>query len=199
MIALILFWVAVFLIVYTYIGFPLVIILRGLLWGHPYKEDEQLKISPFVSIVISAYNEAKSIGAKLDNILSMDYPRDYLKVVIASDGSTDGTDAIVQRYKEYGVKLLSLPRLGKAAALNAAVNASSGDILVFSDANSMYKADAIQELVRPFADPKVGGAAGNQVYRTATAGGSTTDGEHAYWNFDRMLKQNQSKSGNTLA
>jgi cellulose synthase/poly-beta-1,6-N-acetylglucosamine synthase-like glycosyltransferase len=97
------------------------------------------------------------------------------------------------------VKLLSLPRLGKAAALNAAVTASSGDILVFSDANSMYKVDAIRELVRPFADPKVGGAAGNQVYRTSTAGGSTTDGEHAYWNFDRMLKQNQSKSGSTLA
>jgi len=198
MIALILFWVAVFLVVYTYMGFPLGVVLRGILWGRPYKHEE-LTTLPVVSIMIAAYNEAKSIGAKLDNILSMDYPRDYLKVVIASDGSTDGTDAIVQRYKEYGVKLLSLPRLGKAAALNAAVNASSGDILVFSDANSMYKADAIQELVRPFADPKVGGAAGNQVYRTATAGGSTTDGEHAYWNFDRMLKQNQSKSGNTLA
>ena len=198
MIALILFWVAVFLVVYTYMGFPLSVVLRGMLWGRPYKHEE-LTALPVVSIVISAYNEAKSIGAKLDNVLSMDYPRDFLEVVIASDGSTDGTDAIVERYKEYGVKLLSLPRLGKAAALNAAVTASSGDILVFSDANSMYKVDAIRELVRPFADPKVGGAAGNQVYRTSTAGGSTTDGEHAYWNFDRMLKQNQSKSGSTLA
>ena len=198
MIALILFWVAAFLIVYTYIGFPLGIVLRGLLWGRPYKHEE-LTIPPSVSIVISAYNEAKSIAAKLDNILSMEYPRDRLEVVIASDGSTDGTDAIVERYKDHGVKLLSLPRVGKAAALNAAVNACSGEILVFSDANSMYKADAIQKLVRPFADPKVGGVAGNQIYKTEVSGGSSSDGERAYWNFDRTLKQFQGKSGNTLA
>lgn len=198
MIALILFWVSVFLIVYTYVGFPLGVILRGLIWGHPYKQKE-LTASPTVSIVISAYNEAKSIGAKLDNILSMDYDRDCLEVVIASDGSTDGTDAIVESYKEHGVKLISLPRVGKAAALNAAVEASSGDILVFSDANSMYKDDAIQKLVNPFGDPNVGGVAGNQIYRTEVTGGSTTDGERAYWNFDRTLKQFQGKSGNTLA
>ena len=198
MITLILFWVAVFLIVYTYIGFPLGVVLRGLLWAHPYK-DEELTNPPTVSIVISAYNEAKSIAAKLDNILSIEYPRDRLEVVIASDGSTDGTEAIVDRYKEHGVKLLSLPRVGKAAALNSAVNAASGEILVFSDANSMYKADSIQKLVRPFGDPKVGGVAGNQIYKTAVSGGASVDGEHAYWSFDRMLKQFQGKSGNTLA
>jgi cellulose synthase/poly-beta-1,6-N-acetylglucosamine synthase-like glycosyltransferase len=198
MIGLIIFWTAVVLIVYTYIGFPLSVVLRGLFWGHPYKNDEL--ITPLsVSIVISAYNEAKSIGAKLDNILSLEYPRDCLEVIIASDGSTDGTDAIVQKYEKHGVKLLSLSRVGKAAALNAAVNAASGEILVFSDANSMYKTDAIQYLVRPFADPIVGGVAGNQVYRTEGSSGSSSDGERAYWNFDRMLKQFQGKSGNTLA
>lgn len=198
MISLIIFWAAVVLIVYTYIGFPLGVILRGLFWGRPYKHDE-LTTAPSVSIVISAYNEARSIGAKLDNILSLEYPRDCLEVIIASDGSTDGTDAIVKQYKEYGVKLLSLSRVGKAAALNTAVNAASGEILVFSDANSMYKTDAIEQLVRPFGDPTVGGVAGNQVYRTEGSGGSSTDGERAYWNFDRMLKQYQGKSGNTLA
>ena len=198
MIALILFWVAAFFIIYTYIGFPLGVVLRGLFWSFPYKHEEPTN-PPAVSVVISAYNEEKSIAAKLDNILSMEYPRDCLEVVIASDGSTDGTDAIVERYKEHGVKLLSLPRVGKAAALNVAVNASSGKLLVFSDANSMYKADAIQKLVRPFGDPEVGGVAGNQIYRTEVAGGSSIDGERAYWNFDRMLKQFQGKSGNTLA
>lgn len=198
MIALILFWVAAALVVYTYIGFPLGVVLRGLLWGRPYKQREITDL-PSVSIVISAYNEAKSIGKKLDNILSMQYPRDRLNIVIASDGSTDGTDAIIERYQEYGVNLLSLPRVGKAAALNAAVNASPGEILVFSDANSIYKADAIQQLVKPFGDPTVGGVAGNQVYRVETSGGSSVDGERAYWNFDRMLKQFQGRSGNTLA
>jgi cellulose synthase/poly-beta-1,6-N-acetylglucosamine synthase-like glycosyltransferase len=198
MIALILFWVAAFFIAYTYIGFPLGIVLRGLLWSSPYKHEEPTN-PPTVSIVISAYNEAKTIAAKLDNILSIEYPQDRLDIVIASDGSTDGTDNLIKQYKEQGVRLLSLPRVGKAAALNAAVNASSGEILIFSDANSMYRADAIQQLVRPFADPKVGGVAGNQVYKTRVSGSSSTDGERAYWNFDRMLKQYQSKSGNTLA
>jgi cellulose synthase/poly-beta-1,6-N-acetylglucosamine synthase-like glycosyltransferase len=198
MITLLLFWIAVFLIVYTYIGFPLGVVLRGLLWGRPYKQ-EALTNLPAISIVISAYNEARSIEAKLHNILSMEYPRDRLEVVIASDGSTDGTDAIVEEYKDKGVKLLSLPRIGKAAALNAAVNAASGEILVFSDANSMYKADAIQKLVQPFANPQVGGVAGNQVYKMKNSRSSSIDGEHAYWNFDRMLKKFQSKSGNTLA
>jgi cellulose synthase/poly-beta-1,6-N-acetylglucosamine synthase-like glycosyltransferase len=174
------------------------VVLRGLFWGRPYKHDE-LTTAPSVSIVISAYNEARSIGAKLDNILSMEYPRECLEVIIASDGSTDGTDAIIEKYKQYRVKLLSLPRVGKAAALNAAVNAASGDILVFSDANSMYKTDAIKQLVQPFGDPKVGGVAGNQIYRTEGSGGSSIDGERAYWNFDRMLKQFQGNSGNTLA
>jgi cellulose synthase/poly-beta-1,6-N-acetylglucosamine synthase-like glycosyltransferase len=198
MIALFIFWTAVFLIVYTYVGFPLLVVLRGMLWGRPFK-DEELTNPPAVSIVISAYNEAKCIAAKVDNILTMEYPRDRLEIVVASDGSTDGTDAIVEQYKAHGVKLLSLPRIGKAAALNTAVNASSGEIMVFSDANSMYKTDAIRELVRPLADPQVGGVAGNQIYKTEVSGGSSGDGERAYWNFDRMLKHFQGKSGNTLA
>ncbi len=198
MITLILFWTAVFLIFYTYLGFPFFVLLRGLIWGRPYKHEE-LESPPSVSIVISAYNESTTIAEKLDNILSLDYPRAKLEVVIASDGSTDGTDNIVKRYEGQGVRLLSLPRNGKAAALNTAVAASKGEILVFSDANSMYKPDAIHELVRPFADPKVGGVAGNQVYRTEISGGSSGDGERAYWNFDRMLKKSQGKSGNTLA
>jgi cellulose synthase/poly-beta-1,6-N-acetylglucosamine synthase-like glycosyltransferase len=195
---LILFWTAIFLIIYTYIGFPLMVILRGLLWNRPYRRESFTSL-PSVSIIISAYNEAKTIAEKLDNILSLDYPRGKLEVVIASDGSSDGTDMIVENYREQGVKLLSLPHDGKSAALNAAVALSRGEILVFSDANSLYKADAIQELVKPFRDPKVGGVAGNQIYLRESSGGSTSDGERAYWNFDRMLKLFQSRSGNTLA
>lgn len=193
-----LFWITVFLIGYTYIGFPLGVILRGLLWNRPYNH-KIFKRLPTVSIVISAYNEAKSIGAKLDNILLMAYPSGCLEIVIASDGSSDGTDDLIEQYKEYGVRLLSLPRVGKAAALNAAVMASCGEILVFSDANSIYKSDAIQKLIQPFIDPEVGGVAGNQVYNAESAKNASGDGERAYWGFDRMLKKFQGKSGNTLA
>src|SRR5690606_11676330 len=141
-----------------------------------------------VSLIIAAYNEAQNIAAKIDNSLALDYPREKLEIVIASDGSTDGTDEIVRRYASQGIRLLSLPRRGKAPALNAAVAAANGEVLVVSDANSMYAPDAIQALVRPFADPEVGGVAGNQVYLKEQRHGAASAGEHSYWNYDRKLK-----------
>ncbi len=139
--SLILFWGAVVLIAYTYLLFPALVFLRSRLSRRPYKTGD---ITPNVSMIIAAHNEANSIGAKLDNLLALAYPRDHLEVVIASDGSTDGTEAIVRRYADRGIKLLALPRQGKAPALNAAVVASRGEILVFSDANSMYAPDALR-------------------------------------------------------
>src|SRR5690606_3827973 len=129
------------------------------------------------SLIIAAHNEAKTIRTKLDNILALDYPAGKLEVIIASDGSTDGTDAIVQGYAPQGVRLLSLPRQGKAPALNAAVAAATGEILVFSDANSLYAPQAIRALTRPFADPSVGGVAGNQCYLKQSAAGEVNSGE----------------------
>jgi len=192
---LLLFWGSIGLIFYTYFVFPFLTLLRGKLRPHPYHSAD---ITPTVSMIIAAYNEARSIGPKLDNVLSLDYPRDCLEIIIASDGSTDGTDEIVNDYKIQGVKLLSLPRQGKAPALNAAVAASTGEILLFSDANSMYAPDAIRALVRPFADPEVGGVAGNQTYLKGKQD-DNAEGEKSYWNFDRKLKQSQSQAGNAIS
>jgi cellulose synthase/poly-beta-1,6-N-acetylglucosamine synthase-like glycosyltransferase len=195
--SLFLFWGATALIVYTYVVFPAVVFLRGRLVRRPYQTAE---ITPKVSMIIAAHNDARGIGAKLDNILSLDYPREELEVIIVSDGSNDGTETIVRGYADQGVRLLARPRQGKAPALNAAVAAASGEILVFSDANSMYAPDAIRALARPFADPEVGGVAGNQVYlpKPASAAESSA-GEHTYWNFDRKLKQSQSTAGNAIS
>ena len=154
---------------------------------------------PSVSVIIAAYNEEKSIGEKLSNILSLDYPSDRLEVVLASDGSTDKTNAIAAGFKERGVKLLILPRQGKAAALNAAVAASKGEILVFSDANSMYDPVAVRALVQPFADPEVGGVAGDQRYLKKSKANAAGIGERIYWNFDRILKHFQSRAGNAIS
>lgn len=194
--SLILFWGAVVLIAYTYLLFPALVFLRSRLSRRPSKTAD---ITPNVSMIIAAHNEANSIGAKLDNLLALDYPRDRLEVIIASDGSTDGTEAIVRRYADRGIKLLALPRQGKAPALNAAVAASRGEILVFSDANSLYAPDAIRALVRPFADPEVGGVAGNQRYLNKRSVSAAGEGEHSYWNFDRKLKQFQSEAGNAIS
>jgi cellulose synthase/poly-beta-1,6-N-acetylglucosamine synthase-like glycosyltransferase len=194
---LLLYWLAVALLVYTYFLFPVIVFLRGKLWRHPYKTAD---ITPHVSMIIAAYNEAQSIGDKLDNLLSLDYPRDRLEVIIASDGSDDGTNEIVARYADRNVRLLPLPRQGKAQALNAAVATAGGEILVFSDANSMYAPDAIRALARPFADPEVGGVAGNQRYLPQRdKSGASNEGEQSYWNFDRQLKQSQSKAGNAIS
>lgn len=193
---LVLFWTSVVLIIYAYFIFPVLVILRGFLWRQPFKSEE---ITPSVSIIIAAFNESKSIANKIDNILTLDYPRDRFEVLIASDGSDDGTNEIVQVYENKGVRLLPLPRQGKAAALNAAVAASNGEILVFSDANSIYSLDAIRALVRPFADTSVGGVAGNQCYLKKNSAIVDNIGERSYWNFDRIMKKFQSRAGNVIS
>jgi cellulose synthase/poly-beta-1,6-N-acetylglucosamine synthase-like glycosyltransferase len=195
--SLILFWLSLALIVYVYALFPALVFMRGRLRRQPYQRAE---ITPAVSLIIAAYNEAKAIRSRIENILALDYPPDRLEVLIASDGSTDETEAIVRHYSSQGVRLLALPRQGKAAALNDAVAASTGEILVFSDANSIYAPDAIRALVRPFADPQVGGVAGNQVYQKTKQESSVTGaGEKSYWNLDRRLKQAESEAGNTIS
>lgn len=198
--AQVVFWAALALMAYTYVVFPALLVVRGLLWRRPYRAED---ITPSVSLIIAAYNEAASIGDKLENVLALDYPRDCLEVIVASDGSTDGTVATVSAYADRGVRLLALPRQGKAGVLNAAVAAAHGEILVFSDANSAYAPDAVRQLVRPFADPEVGGVAGNQVYLPRQRGvgeaAQTGDGERTYWGFDRLLKQIQSRAGNTIS
>ena len=160
-----LFWFAIVLLVYTYVLFPLLVFIRGKIWPVPFRSDD---ITPQVTIIIAAHNEGQSIGSKLENIFSLNYPPERLDVVVASDGSTDETESIVRRYATQEVTLLSLPRVGKAEALDAAVDMARGEILVFSDANSMFDANAIGALIRPFADPGVGGVAGDQRYLEQT-------------------------------
>ncbi len=191
-----LFWASAALVAYTYAAFPAIVLLRARLRPAPHRSEE---VRPSVSLLIAAYNEHASIGAKIANCLALDYPRDRLEIIIASDGSDDGTDDIVRAHAADGVRLLSLPRGGKAVALEAAVAASCGEILVFSDANSMYASDAIAALVRPFADERVGGVAGNQRYRRGTETAATAEGERTYWNLDRVLKEAESVAGSTIS
>lgn len=196
MILLILFWGAVALLFYTYVLFPLITVLRGILLRQPYQTAE---IEPHVSVIIAAYNEQDDIGSKLTNVLSLDYPREKLEIIVSSDGSDDHTNLIVAGFADQGVKLLALPRQGKAGALNAGVAAATGDILVFSDANSIFSHNALRALVVPFADLSVGGVAGNQRYSSNAAAMAGNDGEQSYWNFDRKLKLFQSQAGNAIS
>jgi glycosyltransferase involved in cell wall biosynthesis len=192
----IVFWSAVGTVATTYVLFPLVVLARARLRPRPHSTAE---ITPFVTLIVAAHNEADEIGAKLDNILSLDYPADRLQVVIASDGCDDGTEEIVRGFADRGVELLSLPRAGKAAALNAALEAARGEILVFSDANSLYAENALRALVGPFADPEVGGVAGDQRYLVDAASEGVAAGERGYWDFDRMMKSAESRAGSVIS
>lgn len=197
-----LFWSSLGLIVYTYLIFPLLVVLRGVLRPKPILKA-QVNLDPnrlmssdnlsSVSFIIAAYNEAAVIGKKLENALSLNYPSDRLQVIVASDGSEDATNSIVGGFVGPQIKLLTLPRQGKNATINQAVAAAEGEILVFTDADSMLAADSILYLVAPFADCEVGGVGGSYHYEDNGEGG---EGERAYWSFDRRLKELQSGSGN---
>lgn len=189
------FWGSAALIAYAYLVFPALLLVRGRLVRRPYRSAD---ITPPITVIIAARDEVRAIGAKLANLRSLDYPHDSLEIIVVSDGSTDGTDAVVSGADDPRIRLLAAPRLGKANALNAAMSEAGGEIIVFSDANSLYAQSALRALVRPFADPTVGGVAGDQRY-TSTARGGTSDGERRYWDFDRALKRAESASGNTIS
>jgi cellulose synthase/poly-beta-1,6-N-acetylglucosamine synthase-like glycosyltransferase len=192
------FVIASGLVGYTYVLFPGLVLLRARLRPRPHLSAP---ITPQVSVIVAARNEGRAIAAKLDNLLTLDYPPDRLQVVVAADGCSDGTDATVRARGDGRVRVLSLPRVGKASALNAAVGAATGEILVFSDANSLYATDALRALVAPFADPDVGGVAGDQRYLTdrTEAEAAVATGERRYWDLDRAIKRAESRAGNAVS
>ena len=192
----ILLWAALALIVYGYVGFPLLLMARGAWARRPVRRGA---VTPRVSIVVVAHNEAETIDEKLANVYALDYPRDRLEVIVASDGSDDGTNERVAAHADRGIRLLEFARGGKIPALNAAVAQSAGEVLVFSDANSMYTPDALRELVAPFADPTVGAVGGNQRYLKDKSEHAASTGERLYWGYDRLLKSMQSEAGSMTA
>jgi glycosyltransferase involved in cell wall biosynthesis len=191
-----LFWLSAGLIGYTYAGFPALVLARGRLRPRPHREEP---VTPTVSIVIAARNEEASIAGKLDNLAALDYPADRLEVLIASDGSEDATNELVAARAHDRLRLVDLPRGGKAATLNAAVAQARGDVLVFSDANSMFAPDAVRRLVAPFADPEVGGVAGDQRYVADGGEAAVAGGERSYWSLDRAIKLAESRGGHVIS
>jgi len=191
-VAAILFWLCACLIVYAHAGYPLalwcLVRLRG---GSSERRLGELALAeavepPSVSLIVPAYDEEEVIAAKVANALALDYPRERLQLIVASDGSADET---AERARQAGADLvLELEPGGKVAALNAAVEHSSGDLLAFSDANSAWAPDALRRLVRPFADPGVG-------YVCGQVGFADPDGDNlegAYWRYEMALREMES-------
>ena len=181
-----------------YIYFGYLGALRLIVWLRGPRPIRRSAIAPPLTLVISAYNEAPVIRNKIENALELDYPADHLEILVISDASDDGTDAIVQRYASRGVRLFRQPeRRGKTAGLNAALPGARGDIIVFSDANAMYRPDALRMLVRNFADPKVGCATGEARYvpgRNVIA----DVGERVYWDYEMQVKRLETALGSMV-
>lgn len=190
------FFLSIFFVLYIYLGYPLIIWLFGL--AVPRKIAKKSCEHPFVSILIAAYNEADCIGATITNKLELDYPPEKMEIIVVSDGSTDGTDDCVNSFSDSRVTLFRMDkRAGKTAALNFAVNKAQGEIIVFSDANSLYGRDAVRALTQNFCDPSVGYVTGHMVYVNCD-GTLVGDGCSAYMKYENLIRKYETKIGSIV-
>jgi cellulose synthase/poly-beta-1,6-N-acetylglucosamine synthase-like glycosyltransferase len=191
------FWLAAGFVLYTYFGYPLLLMAMARLFGSPAKKSPA---QPSVTVLVAAHNEEAVIAAKIRNTLNLFYPPERLEIVVASDGSRDATASIVRSLADTDegrgrVRLLDFPRnRGKVAALNDAVNHIDRDILALSDASSMLAPDAIQRLAENFADPRIGAVSGvYQVLKKEHA--SLGPQEDFYWKYETWLKVQEARIG----
>ncbi len=182
------FWIGAILVVYTYVGYGLIIYILSKFKGKhklpDYQADNEL---PQVTLMIAAYNEERFISSKITNSLSLDYPPDKLKVWIVADGSTDKTVEIAQAYTT--IKVLHQPaRMGKIHAVNRVMKLIETPIVIFSDANTTLNHDAIKKIVRHFQDTNVGGVAGEKRIVVNKEDNASGSGEGLYWKYESFLK-----------
>ena len=192
----VLFWVCVALLVYAQVGYP------ALLWllsrvrrvpTTPLAVWPPVGDPPTVAVIVAAYREQDSIAARVRNLLALDYPRERLEVVVACDGSPDGTAGAA---REAGADcVLELERGGKVRAQDAAVNAAGAEIVAFGDANASWAPDALRELVAPFADPRVGYVCGQVGFADGGAGNQ----EGLYWRYEMVLRVLESRLASVTA
>ncbi|HRQ40142.1 MAG TPA: glycosyltransferase family 2 protein [Chloroflexota bacterium] len=185
--AAIVFVLSVGTILYTYIVYPALLAALARLWSRPVHTAVH---TPTVTLLIAAYNEEETIAQKIENSLALDYPPEHLQILVAADGSADRTAPLVAAYAHQNVVLNYEPaRRGKMAAINRAMPRATGEIVVFSDANNFYQADALRELVKPFADASVGAASGAKII--AKGDGVLGESEGLYWRYESFIKEKE--------
>jgi cellulose synthase/poly-beta-1,6-N-acetylglucosamine synthase-like glycosyltransferase len=188
------FWCSLALTAYAYIGYPLWLRLWSRVHSRPVLASP---ITPNVSIIIAARNEATNLPRKLENLRQLEYPGEKLQIVIASDASTDSTADILLSHASSITPVILDRSEGKSGALNAAVQAASGDILVFLDVRQMVDPRAITELVNCFADPSVGAASGELLLESAP-GSNSSEGLGIYWKIEKTIRKLESATGSVV-
>jgi|HubBroStandDraft_3_1064219.scaffolds.fasta_scaffold01031_1 cellulose synthase/poly-beta-1,6-N-acetylglucosamine synthase-like glycosyltransferase len=192
----IVFWACVALIVWTQLGYALTIaalarLLAPAPQGAMARRERPKILHHRVSLIVAAHDEQAVIGAKVANALALDYPRELFELIVACDGCSDAT---ALHAREAGADLvLELARGGKIAAQDAAVARASGEIVAFSDANSLWEPDALRELVEAFADPRVGYACGRVRFVQGAHGAHATNQEGVYWRYEMAIRARESR------
>jgi poly-beta-1,6-N-acetyl-D-glucosamine synthase len=191
MMAAIFFWTTFLIIFYSYLGYPLIVAL--ICYFYPFQRARNKYTNPNISVVVSAYNEEAIIATKIKNFISLDYPAQKLELLIGSDGSTDKTNQILSQYRSKRIRtFIYKNRGGKSSVLNRLVREAKGEILVFSDANTIYEKDSIRKLIQHFGDKSIGGVCGKLqlINPNDNTGGK---GETLYWDYENKLKYYESK------
>lgn len=188
-----LFWLSVAFIAYAYAGYPLCLRVLATL---RHRDVRKADITPSVTLIITAHNEGRRIARKLENAVAQDYPRDRFEILVASDCSSDETDAITRSYSSRGVKLVRADdRKGKEHAQGLAIAAASGDVLVFSDVATELEVSGVRQVVRSFADQTVGCV--SSVDRMLDSGGRVS-GEGAYVRYEMFLRTLETRVGSVV-
>ena len=186
----ILFWFSLIFVVYTYFGYPILLVIMAKLRSNPVDKKD---FTPSATIIIAAHNEEQTIRNKLENVLSIDYPKEKFEIIVVSDGSSDRTDDIVREFSNKEIRLIRVTeRSGKAHAINTAVPESQGEIIIFSDARQSYDSDAVKELVRNFNDSTVGAVSG-ELYLVNHNSRGVSEGVGIYWKYEKLLRKIESR------
>jgi cellulose synthase/poly-beta-1,6-N-acetylglucosamine synthase-like glycosyltransferase len=189
-ILLVLFVISLIQVTWTYIGYPAFLFLISSVFGKKHSVDDSYM--PHVSLLIIAHNEENVIRKKIENSLNLDYPKDRMEIIVIDDGSNDRTREIVREYEKFGVKLIEQnPRRGKASAINLGLKSAKGEVIIVTDANSMFDRDAVRKIARHFHDPAIGAVGGRYEPRVSEA----TDialGNLMYWKFERIVRERES-------
>lgn len=186
------FWICFFIILYVYAGYPILLGCGVFGRRRPVFTGSFL---PTLSVIVPAHNEEKVIQNKLENLLAQDYPKDKLEILVGSDGSTDKTESHVRAYEKLGVRLVvSAAKKGKSAIQNALVVRSTGAILVFTDADCLFPANALRVITTNFADPEVA-LVTNCAAITNKNETSIVESESLYWRYERWLRREESERG----
>ncbi len=189
MVACTVFIICLSIMLYIYIGYPVIIRLINVFQFKTSQMKSHYHFTPSISFIIAAYNEEKSIKAKIENTLKLDYPREKIEIIIVSDCSTDSTDNIVLEYQDKGIKLVRLSeRKGKTFAQNEGVCIARHDYIVFSDATGMYTSNSVSRMISNFADPSIGCVFGRVEYSNEM---NTKAGEEEtlYWQYETILRE----------